>query len=271
MFDISIIIPIYNSATTVEESVDSVVRECAGNPYSWELLLVDDGSMDDSVGCVQDYLDKSPYKKQIRLIRQRNGGAAAARNAGLRVAQGEYIAFNDSDDRWLPGKIALQMEYMAAHPEVDLLGCGYGSDNFQKGSLIRLGETTRITIRAQVSKNYFSPPTVIFRHHVIEKAGMFNEELRYAEEGFFFNNVSYLCHAVFMQKNVAEPITDKARWGESGLSGNLLKMEQGELYNIHTAYKFKYISLGYYLFAVSFSIAKFIRRWIISRYRKLCK
>lgn len=271
MPDVSIIIPIYNSAATITESMDSVIRECAANPYSWELLLVDDGSTDDSAARVQDYIDHSPYSGHIRLLRQPNGGAAVARNTGLRAAQGEFIAFNDSDDRWLPGKLALQMEYMASHPEIDLLGCNYGTDNFQKGSLIRLGETTRITIQAQVSKNYFSPPTVIFRRHVLDRAGLFNEKLRHSEEGFFFNNAAYHCHAVFMQKNVAAPITGKERWGDSGLSGNLLKMEQGELYNIRAAYKFGYISRGRYIFAVSYSTAKFIRRWAISRYRKLCR
>ncbi len=268
---LSIIIPVYNSAATIIESMDSVVRECTANPFVWELILVDDGSKDNSAALIREYIGRSPHRNRIRLICQANGGAAVARNTGIRAAQGEYIAFNDSDDRWLPGKLALQMNYMASHPETDLLGCLYGNDNFRKGSLIRLGETTRITIQAQVSKNYFSPPTVIFRRHIIDRVGMFNEKLRHSEEGFFFNNITYHCHAVFMQKNVAEPITDKKRWGDSGLSGNLVGMERGELYNIRSAYRFGYISFGRYIFAVCFSLAKFVRRWAISRYRKLCR
>lgn len=272
MILLSVIIPVYNSEATIAESLDSVVRECAVQSGGWEVILVDDGSTDRSAEMILQYIDRSPCADRISLIRQANGGAAAARNAGLRAAQGEYVAFNDSDDRWLPGKLALQLEYMHSHPGVDLLGCNYGSDNFQKGSLIRLSKTTRITIRAQVSKNYFSPPAVIFRRNILSRIGLFNEKLRYAEEGFFFNNAVYHCHAVFMQHNVAAPITAKGRWGESGLSGNLLGMERGELFNIRTAYKSGYISFGRYAFAVSFSIAKYARRCLLASYRRLsCK
>lgn len=268
---ISIVIPCYNSSTTIVEAMDSVVRECVTNPYLWELIVVDDGSTDDSVEIVDNYINSSVHKERLTLTKQSNGGAAVARNTGIRACQGEFIAFNDSDDRWLPGKLHLQMEYMNQHPETSLLGCAYGADNFQKGSLVRLEYATQINIIAQISKNYFSPPTVILRKSALEKSGLFNEKLRYAEEGFFFNNMVYHTNCVFMQQSVAEPIIAKERWGESGLSGNLLKMEQGELFNIKSAYKFGYISFGRYVFAVCFSIAKFARRWILSKYRKLCK
>lgn len=268
---ISIVIPCYNSAATIIEAMDSVVRECVANPYSWELIVVDDGSKDNSIELIERYISTSVHGEYIKLIKQSNGGAAVARNTGIKAAKGELIAFNDSDDRWLPGKLHLQMEYMHQNPETSLLGCSYGADNFQKGSLIKLDVTTHITIKAQVSKNYFSPPTVILRKSALEKSGLFNEKLRYAEEGFFFNNMVYHTNCIFMQYRVAEPIITKERWGESGLSGNLLKMEQGELFNIKSAYKLGYISLGRYLFAVCFSLTKFVRRWMLSKYRKLCK
>lgn len=251
--------------------MDSVVRECLSNSYSWELIVVDDGSNDNSAELIENYIYLSPYSNFISLIKQPNGGAAVARNTGIKASTGEFIAFNDSDDRWLTGKLHLQMEYMNQHPETSLLGCAYGADNFQKGSLVKLEYTTQINIIAQISKNYFSPPTVILRKSALEKSGLFNEKLRYAEEGFFFNNMVFNNNCVFMQQSVAEPIIAKERWGESGLSGNLIKMEQGELFNIKSAYKFGYISFGRYIFAVCFSIAKFARRWILSKYRKLCK
>lgn len=272
MMDISIIIPVYNSAATIAEAMDSVVRECAANDYSWELILVDDGSVDNSAALIESYAAASPHRERIRLISQPNGGAATARNTGIRSARGEFIAFNDSDDRWLSGKLKHQMEYMRRYPETSLLGCAYGNDNFRRGSFLKLGEVTRITIQAQVSKNYFSPPTVLLRRAALEKSGLFNEKLRYAEEGYFFNNLVYHGCCVYMQQEpVAEPILKKGRWGDNGLSGNLLKMEKGELFNIRAAYKFGYISSGRYLFAVCFSLAKFIRRWIISKSRKLCR
>lgn len=269
--DISVVIPSYNSATTIIESMDSVVRECSSNLYSWELIVVDDGSKDNSAELIEQYIEGSQYMEQIHLIKQPNGGAAVARNTGINASTGKFIAFNDSDDRWLSGKIKIQMEYMQANPAVDMVGCVYDTDNFQKGSLIKLAYATRIDIKSQVSKNYFSPPTVILKRSATIKTGIFNEKLRYAEEGYFFNNMVYHNNCIFMKYRTAEPIISKGRWGDSGLSGNLIKMEQGELFNITSARRFGYISWGRYIFAICFSIAKFVRRWLIAKYRKLCK
>lgn len=269
--DISVIIPVYNSFKTIVESMDSVVRECLSNPYSWELIVVDDGSKDNSAELIERYIEGSQYMEQIHLIKQPNGGAAVARNTGINASTGEFIAFNDADDRWLSGKLKMQMEYMQSNPTVDMVGCVYDNDNFQKGSLIKLAYVTRIDVKSQVSKNYFSPPTVILKRSATIKAGIFNEKLRYAEEGYFFNNMVFHNSCIFMKYCVAEPIIRKGRWGDHGLSGNLIKMEQGELFNINAAYKMKYISFGRYIFAICFSLAKFARRWIISKYRKLCR
>lgn len=269
--DLSVVIPCYNASTTILQSVDSVVKECVASKCMWEIIVVDDGSKDDSVIKLNEYLDDSLYKDNIILISQINEGAAAARNRGLNIARGEYVAFNDSDDIWLTGKLSVQLNYMNNHDDVFLLGCRYGSDNFQYGSLLKLSYETVIDIKNQVIKNYFAPPTVIFRRIVIDKVGLFNRKLRYAEEGYFFNNIVASFKSVYVDVQVAAPINIKARWGDSGLSGNLLKMEKGELFNMHCAYKCKYISLWWYLFAVCFSMVKFIRRVIVSKIRKLCK
>lgn len=266
---LSVIIPVYNSQETIVESVDSVVRECVSNPYSWELILVDDGSADNSAELVTDYIERSAVGGQIRFIRQTNGGAAVARNTGLRIAKGEFIAFNDSDDKWLEGKLALQISYLTEHTDVMMVAGIFGSDNMS--SLKTINEPTVITIKDQVLKNYFSPPTTIIRSSILKESGLFNEKMRYAEEGYFFNNITYYGKAVLLNKCVTEPLTPKERWGDNGLSGNLVKMEQGELYNIYSAYRFKYISLLMYIFATCFSIAKFVRRLILSKYKKLCK
>ncbi len=263
---ISVVIPMYNSSATIERALDSVLAQTYKADY--EIIVVDDGSTDGSAQIVERYAAAHP-KVKIELIRQVNGGAAGARNTGLRAAKGDLIAFNDSDDRWLPGKIAFQTEYFANHPEVDLIGGMYGADNFERGSLVKLGYETRIEIAAQVSKNYFSPPTVMFRRDVPKKAGYFNERLRYAEEGWFFNRAVFYCNCVFVKERFAAPVVDKARWGESGLSGNLVAMERGELFNITDARRSGFIGFGRLLFAYAFSIAKFIRRWLISKIRKL--
>lgn len=267
--EISVIIPSYNSQDTILQCLDSVVSECVAIPYSWELIIVDDGSTDLTPQLIENYINKLPYKDHIKFLKQVNGGAAKARNTGIELSSGKFIAFNDSDDRWLEGKLKQQMDFLLRNPDVVLVAGIYGAT--EVNVIKRMSDVNVITIKDQVLKNYFSPPTVLFRKSILQKSGLFNSNMRYAEEGYFFNNIVYNGESVLINKRLTEPILDKARWGDSGLSGNLLKMELGELYNIKSAYRFGYISLGRYIFALIFSLLKFCRRWVISNFRKLCK
>ena len=89
---VSVIIPTYNTARYVQESINSVLEQ---DYPSIQLIVIDDGSTDETVDIIRH------YGERVVLLTQQNQGAAAARNAGLAVAQGEYIAFLDSDDVWL--------------------------------------------------------------------------------------------------------------------------------------------------------------------------
>lgn len=264
---ISVIVPLYNSEKTIVQSIDSVVKEAANSGYEWELIIVDDGSIDGSFLTVNNYIMSSPFQENIQLISQKNSGAAIARNVGLKASTGEFIAFNDSDDVWLSGKLKIQMDYLFNSTDVVLLGGIFGNDNFE--TIKSIGYDSVITIKDQVLKNYFAPPTVILRKKILEKSGLFSEKMRHAEEGFFFNNITANGKSVLLNKSVAAPITSKGRYGDSGLSGNLLKMEQGELFNIKSAYQFGYISLPLFVFAYCFSIMKFCRRVILVRLKKV--
>lgn len=265
--NISIIIPVYNSENTIIRSLESVLTEVVNYGYDWEIIIVDDGSKDKSSDIIVDYIKEHSLCEKVKLIKQVNKGAAVARNTGIIASTGEYIAFNDADDYWLPGKLKLQMEYLLNNEDVVLLGGIFGGDNVE--SIRKVQYETDITIRDQVLKNYFSPQAVIFRRKILEKSGLFNEKMRYAEEGFFFNNIVFNGRSVLLNERVTNPILSKERFGDSGLSGNLMKMEKGELFNIRSAYKLGYISLPLFIFAYNFSILKFIRRVIIVKFRSL--
>lgn len=109
---ISVIIPSYNCARYIAAALHSALDQ--DYPHK-EILVVDDGSTDNSLDILRS------FGKRIRVITQANAGAAAARNTGLQAAQGEYIAFLDADDLWLPGKLTAQANYLAAHPETGLV------------------------------------------------------------------------------------------------------------------------------------------------------
>jgi len=101
---VSVIMPVYNREHTIKRAIDSIL--CQTYPQV-EIIVVDDGSTDHTVNHIRQYGDQ-----RIKLICQKHGGANKARNIGIQHAKGAYIAFQDSDDEWLPEKLDIQIRYM---------------------------------------------------------------------------------------------------------------------------------------------------------------
>lgn len=113
---VSIVIPTYNRADMIGRSLDSVLPQlCPGD----EIIVVDDGSKDNTAAVVELYASRAQRNgSQIRYVRRANAGVAAARNRGVAEARHDLIAFNDSDDEWLPAKVERQCRLMEARPEL---------------------------------------------------------------------------------------------------------------------------------------------------------
>ncbi|MCF2627780.1 glycosyltransferase family 2 protein [Fusobacterium mortiferum] len=103
---VSIIMPSYNTANYIGESINSVINQSYKN---WELIIVDDCSTDNTDEVIKDFLKDSRIKY---LKNKENSGAAISRNKALRIARGEWIAFLDSDDLWMPNKLEKQLNFM---------------------------------------------------------------------------------------------------------------------------------------------------------------
>jgi len=101
---VGVIVPMYNAERTVAATLESVCRQTY---HALDIVVVDDGSTDSSASIVTAYASDDP---RIRLVQQRNGGVAAARNFGAAATAAEFLAFIDADDLWAPSKIALQLE-----------------------------------------------------------------------------------------------------------------------------------------------------------------
>ena len=112
---VSVITPAYNAARFLRDTIESVRAQTVTD---WELLIVDDGSTDETVGIVQRYAEAD---SRIRLLRQENAGPSAARNHGMRAARGAFFAFLDSDDQWLPQFLEHQLEVFARYPDTVLV------------------------------------------------------------------------------------------------------------------------------------------------------
>lgn len=109
---ISVIIPAYNSQDTILETIESVQKQTFSD---FEILVIDDGSQDETVEVVNSIDDE-----RIKVNSFKNGGVSLARNRGISLAKGEYIAFMDADDLWTSDKLELQLEALQKHPEAAL-------------------------------------------------------------------------------------------------------------------------------------------------------
>ena len=143
--ELSVVIPCYNCEKTLKACVESVISECELNNLSYEVILVDDGSADGTL-MLCEQLKKENEK--IVVISQINAGPSSARNNGIKNACGELIALNDSDDKWISGKLKIQLEYLRQHSDVDLVCAKYGNG--------KLGKTQVITYAKEVFHNFFS-------------------------------------------------------------------------------------------------------------------
>jgi glycosyltransferase involved in cell wall biosynthesis len=116
---ITVVIPLYNKAEYIARTIQSVLDQ---EPPAYEIIVVDDGSTDSSPEIVATMAVQMPL---IRLIGQPNGGVSSARNSGIREARGDYIAFLDADDRYLPGFLTEINRLIASFPDAGLYATGY--------------------------------------------------------------------------------------------------------------------------------------------------
>ena len=127
---VSVITPCYNGEKYIKETIDSVIAQTYSN---WEMIIIDDGSTDKSGEIIDQYLKKD---KRIKLICQKNAGSAAARNNGIKRAEGRYIALLDADDLWKPFFLEKQIAYMKKNDAVCVF-CSYARIDSQSKEILR--------------------------------------------------------------------------------------------------------------------------------------
>ncbi|MBI5550193.1 MAG: glycosyltransferase family 2 protein [Desulfobacterales bacterium] len=172
---VSVVVPTFNRAAQIGAAVDSVLAQ--SYPH-WELIVVDDGSQDETP------LMLSAYGERIRTIRQENRGVSAARNRGILAAAGEFIALLDSDDHWLPDKLAAQVAYFRQHPALML--CQTEEIWVRNGR--RVNPKTRhrkfagMIFEKTLPLCLISPSAVMLRRSLLDEVGLFDETLPACED-----------------------------------------------------------------------------------------
>lgn len=269
MCRVSIIIPYYNSENTIIRALESVIKQTYRD---YEIILIDDGSTDNSHKIIDDFFLDNGGHKYIHL-KQKNSGPSKARNEGVRVSSGEYIAFLDSDDSWNYNKLELQMNFLGNNENIDILGCDYNI--IIENSILKKSKDRNAFLRVyfynRLFKNFFSIPTVIIKKRVFEEIGGFNEKQRHAEDSLLFMKILRRYNGGKIEKPLVNLY--KLEYGESGLSSYLKESEKAELINFkilrnENNINDKKINIILYMSIYIFSIIKYIRRIIIIYLRR---
>jgi glycosyltransferase involved in cell wall biosynthesis len=173
---VSVIIPTFNRCGLVREAVASA---CVQRGTEFEVVIVDDGSTDDTAAALEN-----EFGARVRILRTENRGVAAARNLGVAASRGELIAFLDSDDLWLPGKLAAQTAFFAARPEAEI--CQTEEIWIRNGVRVNpcahhrkpSGDIFEPSLR----RCLVSPSAVMLRRELFERVGGFDERLLVCED-----------------------------------------------------------------------------------------
>ena len=153
---VSIITPCYNGEKYIAETIESVLAQTYPD---WEMIIIDDGSKDNSAEIIGDYVQKD---SRIQYIYQQNAGSAAARNNGIRRAEGQYIALLDADDLWLPTFLEKQIAFMKEKKAV-CVSCSYKRINENSEDILRPTKVKRvITKRDMQRRNYIGCLTGLY-------------------------------------------------------------------------------------------------------------
>jgi len=222
--EVSVIIPAYNIAQFIKETVESVLAQTFGN---YEVIIVNDGSPDTAE------LEKAlrPYREKINYVKQENRGAGAARNAGLRLARGRYVAFLDGDDAWYPVFLEKQLELINSDGGYDLVYANALLDGDSpwagKTYMDRDPSTGAATFEALIAERC-SPITsgVLARLQPILDVGLFDESLRNSQDFDLWVRLAKLRQA---RLGYQRTVLLKHRTRAGSLASDGIKSVEGEL------------------------------------------
>lgn len=189
MKEISVIVPIYNVGRYLEHSLNTIAQQ---NFDSYEVILVDDGSTDNSREIAEQFVKK--FGDKFRLLSQENMGQSAARNNGLKIAEGKYITYMDSDDAVEPDYLRLMHE-AAIKADADMVFCAFRSvdengvclkevyeSNFVPGQVYNIKEDKTLLLMENNVWNKLFKKEIIEQNHLVFPDRVWAEDLRFTKK-----------------------------------------------------------------------------------------
>ena len=188
MRNVSVIIPTYNRECSIQKSVESVLRQ---GDFVKEIIVIDDRSTDRTERVVKEIKDERILYRKT----DRNLGAGGARNFGVRLASCDWIAFHDSDDEWLEGKLEKQFSYLESHEKVGLVYSAYRAQLASGEAIVVPQECGKSKLEGDIHadlllRNTVGAPTILMRKDVFGEVGGFDEDMRSLEDWDFAIRVS---------------------------------------------------------------------------------
>jgi len=194
---ITAVIPAYNSEKYIARAIDSVLAQTQKPD---EIIVVDDGSTDNTTQIVRK------YNPAVKLIQQQNAGASVARNAGIKDATSEWIAFLDADDEWLPEKLKLQTEHLKRNPHLQWTTANFirsDAANRQKTDICpqRLEKTLKVIAGKEYFQSYFDAylagaagwtGTMLIKQQILMEAGLFQPGCKRMNDVDMWLRIAYL-------------------------------------------------------------------------------
>ncbi len=183
---VSIIIPAYNAQKYIRETIQSVLDQTYSN---WELIIVNDGSNDNTEEIVERFNDP-----RLRYFKQPNAGVSTSRNNGLEMSKGEYIAFLDADDIWLPDNLSEKITFLEHHQDCGLV---HGdtqviNEKSEKQKIIYQGKSGWILDDLLLWNGCCipAPSSILIQRNIIKKTGNWDPQLSTAADQEFFFRVA---------------------------------------------------------------------------------
>jgi glycosyltransferase involved in cell wall biosynthesis len=223
---VSIMTPAYNAAEFIQSAIESVLAQTYPQ---WELIVVNDGSSDDTAQILKGFSDS-----RIRVIEQANAGEAAARNRALDVSRGEFLAFLDADDQFLPEFLALALAFLSGHPQCDAVySDGYYIDR-QDAVIGRLSDQRRGPFEGDLlealirASDVFGPPicTLLKRQVWLDHPLRFDPQIVIGPDWDFFTRMAQYQHYSYgvsrWRSAAAKPfncrVSQRAVWKPAAMS-----------------------------------------------------
>lgn len=267
--NISVVIPVFNGEHTIIRAVESVINQkFTFEKCHVEIVIVNDGSTDKTLPLLKEYVSKHSFEN-ISILTIENGGVSKARNYGINHAKFDWIAFLDADDIWHENKLEIQLKYLhEISPTPAFIG---SARNNEVLSLYGKKITTLYKARLVdlLIKIFPQTSTALVRKDVLLKCGLYDTAMTHSEDADLWVRICSIGEGFYYHPESTTSTGDgKHNFGDSGLSANLHRMEQGAVHMLKKVYRSGNISLALFCSLYLFYKIKYVRRLLIVSLRR---